>query len=109
MKQLLFVLVAAAALVVPAAASAHSLGNFTINHFARVEVSGHRLYVRYVLDLAEIPTFQARQEGVDARVYSERLARGIEVAVDGRRVPLTPVGHALAFPRGVGGLDTLRL
>ena len=49
-----------AALVLPAAAGAHPLGNFTINHFARVEVAGHRLYVRYVLDLAEIPTYQAR-------------------------------------------------
>ena len=43
----------------------HPLGNFTINRFSRVEVSGHRLYVRYVLDMAEIPTFQARQGGID--------------------------------------------
>jgi nickel/cobalt transporter (NicO) family protein len=55
-KKLLVVLVAATALLVPAAASAHPLGNFTINRFARVEVAGHRVYVRYVLDLAEIPT-----------------------------------------------------
>ena len=46
----------------PAAASAHPLGNFTINRFSRVEVSGHRLYVLYVLDLAEIPTFQAGRD-----------------------------------------------
>ena len=46
-------------LVVPAAvASAHPLGNFTINRFARVEVAGDRLYVRYVVDMAEIPTLQ---------------------------------------------------
>ncbi len=50
----------------PVAAQAHPLGNFTINRFARVEVAGHRLYVRYVLDMAEIPTYQARQQGVDA-------------------------------------------
>jgi nickel/cobalt exporter len=109
MKKLIVLASLAIALLAPVAAQAHPLGNFTINRFARVEVSGHRLYVRYVLDLAEIPTFQARQEGVDARVYSERLARGLQVSVDGRRGALVPVGHALAFPKGVGGLHTLRL
>ena len=109
MKKLVVLVVLAAALLAPVAAQAHPLGNFTINRFARVEVSGHRLYVRYVLDLAEIPTFQARQQGVDARVYSARLARGLHVTLDGRRVALVPVGHALAFPIGVGGLHTMRL
>ena len=77
MKRLLLVLAAAAALAVPAAAAAHPLGNFTINRFARVEVAGNQVFVRYVLDLAEIPTFEAQQRGVDARVYAARLARGI--------------------------------
>ena len=89
-KKLLVVLVAAAALLAPAAASAHPLGNFTINRFARVEVAGHRLYVRYVLDLAEIPTYQARQDGVDPAVYAQRIARGLHITVDGRAVALRP-------------------
>src|SRR6185295_7138786 len=100
MKRLAVLLVVAAALLAPAAASAHPLGNFTINRFARVEVAGHRLYVRYVLDLAEIPTYQARQDGVDPAVYTRRVARGLHITVDGRSVPLRPVAHALAFPRG---------
>src|SRR5581483_6009431 len=55
------------ALLAPLAAKAHPLGNFTINTFSRVQVSGDRVYVRYVLDLAEIPTFQAKQSGgIDA-------------------------------------------
>ena len=86
MKKLVLLVTVAAALAAAAAAQAHPLGNFTINRFARVEVSGHQLYVRYVLDLAEIPTFQARQQGVDAGVYAERLARGLHVSVGGRRV-----------------------
>ena len=109
MKRLLLVVVAAAALAVPASATAHPLGNFTINRFARVEVAGDRLFVRYVLDLAEIPTFEARQRGVDARVYAARLARGVRATLDGRRVVLVPLAHALAFPRGAGGLHTMRL
>ena len=108
MKKLIVVLVAAAAFAVPAAAQAHPLGNFTINRFARLEVSGHRLYVRYVLDMAEIPTYQARQQGIDPNVYARRLARGLHVRLGSRPARLVPVEHALAFPLGVGGLHTMR-
>jgi len=108
-KKLAVVLVAAAALLAPVAAQAHPLGNFTINRFARVEVAGHRLYVRYVLDMAEIPTYQARQQGVDPNVYARNLAAGLHVTLDGRQVRLVPVEHALGFPMGVGGLRTMRL
>src|SRR4051794_37038741 len=38
--------------------SAHPLGNFTINHYSRIELSAGRITLRYVLDMAEIPTFQ---------------------------------------------------
>jgi nickel/cobalt transporter (NicO) family protein len=108
-KRLVLVLVAAAALLVPVAAQAHPLGNFTINRFARVEVAGHRLYVRYVLDMAEIPTYQARQQGVNPNVYARRIARGLHVSLDGQPTTLVPVAHALAYPMGVGGLHTMRL
>jgi nickel/cobalt transporter (NicO) family protein len=105
-KRLLVVGVVFAALAAPAAASAHPLGNFTINRFSRVEVAGPRVYVRYVLDLAEIPTFQAGR--IDAPALAQRLARGAELAVDGQRIPLTPVEWALAHPDGAGGLKTTR-
>src|SRR4029450_14028329 len=77
-------------------ASPHPLGNFTINRFSRIEVSGQRLYVVYVLDLAEIPTFQAGR--VDARAYARRIAHGIELTVDGRRAELVAGATALAHP-----------
>jgi ABC-type nickel/cobalt efflux system permease component RcnA len=107
-KRLALLAALAAALAAPAAVSAHPLGNFTVNRFARVEVAGHRLYVRYVLDLAEIPTYQARQRGVDPGIYARRIARALHVSLDGRPVALHPVAHALAFPRGVAGLHTMR-
>ena len=69
MRRLALVAVVAAALVAPASALAHPLGNFTVNHFAAVEASGSSLYVRYVLDLAEIPTFQ---EGDRVRAEASR-------------------------------------
>ena len=55
-KRLVALIVAVVALALAATASAHPLGNFTINHYSRVQPSGDRIYVLYVLDMAEIPT-----------------------------------------------------
>jgi nickel/cobalt transporter (NicO) family protein len=107
MKRAVLVLAVLAALAAPVAASAHPLGNFTVNRFSRVEVAAHRAYVLYVLDLAEIPTYQTGR--IDARAYAKRLAAGARLELDGRRVPLTPVASALAHPKGAGGLHTTRL
>jgi len=108
-KQLLVLtcLVTLCCLAWTAAASAHPLGNFTINRFSRIEVSGHQLYVVYVLDMAEIPTFQAGH--IDARAYAKRIARGAELTVDGKTAPLVAGPTALAHPVGAGGLHTTRL
>jgi nickel/cobalt exporter len=105
-KRLLLLCGVVSALVLPAAASAHPLGNFTINRFSRVEVAGPRVYVHYVLDLAEIPTFQAGT--IDAPGLARRIARDAELTVAGRRAPLVPVESALAHPNGAGGLKTTR-
>ena len=93
-----FVLIVLAALAVAPAASAHPLGNFTINHFSRVEVAGHRIYVRYVVDMAEIPTLQ--------RV--PLTTTGLVLRVDGREAHLRVLRTALAHPRGAAGLHTTR-
>jgi nickel/cobalt transporter (NicO) family protein len=106
-KRLVLLIVALAALALPVAAAAHPLGNFTVNRFSRVEVAGPRVYVHYVLDLAEIPTFQAGK--VDARGYARRIARGVRLTVHGRRVQLVPVETSLATPPGAAGLKTTRL
>ncbi|MDX6409774.1 MAG: nickel/cobalt transporter (NicO) family protein [Gaiellaceae bacterium] len=107
MKRIALLGVALAALGLPIAASAHPLGNFTVNRFSRIEVVGPRIYVAYVLDLAEIPTFQAGK--IDAHAYARRIARGAQLAVNGRRARLIPVETVLAHPPGAGGLRTTRL
>lgn len=103
----------AALLVTPVTASAHPLGNFTINHYSRVQPSGDRIYVLYVLDMAEIPTFREREATRSPNVYAANTARAIarqlELSVDGDRLSLTPVEHAVALAPGVAGLKTLRL
>ena len=107
MKRLTLVAVAVAALAWPALAAAHPLGNFTINRFSRIEVPGPRLYVRYVLDMAEIPTYQAGR--IDLRAYAQRIAENARLTVAGHAVKLVPLRSALAHPRGAAGLRTTRL
>ena len=107
----LFVLAAAFGLLafaVPGQASAHPLGNFTVNRYAGIEVAGNQVYVRYALDLAEIPTYQLGGE-VRASGYPVKLARKLVLTLDGARVPLRVVGSRTLARPGAGGLETLRL
>ena len=114
-KLLLAVLSLAAALAFVASAAAHPLGNFTVNRYSRIEPSGAKLYVLYVLDMAEIPTFQAKSavESKGDAAYGAELSRSIsrhiDVTVGGRPVALTAAEHVLAFPPGQAGLRTTRL
>jgi nickel/cobalt exporter len=95
------------ALTLPGAAAAHPLGNFTVNRYSGIEVAGNRVYVHYVLDLAEIPTFQ-EGDRVRAPGFAERMARGLDLQIDGRRAPLRALEHEFHFRPGAGGLKTLR-
>jgi nickel/cobalt transporter (NicO) family protein len=97
-----------AVLVMPAVAGAHPLGNFTVNHYAGIEVAGSEVYVRYALDVAEIPTYQLGAE-LRSPGYPASLARELELTIDGRRVPLRVVEHRAVSRPGAGGLETLRL
>ncbi|HJS49582.1 MAG TPA: sulfite exporter TauE/SafE family protein [Gaiellaceae bacterium] len=102
------VLGAVVVLMAPATASAHPLGNFTVNRYAGIEIAGNEVYVRYALDLAEIPTYQlgatVRQPG-----YAARLSRQLVLTLDGRRAALRVVDERLTSRPGAGGLETLRL
>jgi len=100
-------LAASAALARPEGASAHPLGNFTVNHYAEIELAGNRVFVRYVLDLAEIPSFQSGDE-VRAPGYAATLARALDLRLDGVRTALVPVTHRVSARKGAGGLETIR-
>jgi len=93
-----FLAVAVGVLAIAPAAAAHPLGNFTINHFSRIEVADHRIYVRYVVDMAEIPTLQK------VPVRADRLI----LRVDGHRERLRVLRTVIAHPRGAAGLHTTR-
>jgi nickel/cobalt exporter len=114
-KRLLAFAALAAGALAPAVAQAHPLGNFTINRYSRLQLSGDRVYVLYVLDMAEIPTFQARPqvsaEGPAgyASHTATRLLRHLSLTIGGRPVALRELRHALAFPPGQAQLRTTRL
>jgi nickel/cobalt transporter (NicO) family protein len=98
-----------AALAAPA--GAHPLGNFSINHVAEVSVSADRVDVRYLLDQAEIPTFQERGVARAERVRRKQaeVLRRLHVEADGRALTLTPAGAPrLELRAGAGGLRTTR-
>jgi ABC-type nickel/cobalt efflux system permease component RcnA len=111
MKRTLLLAVTALALGAPTA-SAHPLGNFSINHLSEVSISSDRVDVHYILDQAEIPTFQERglgKERVLERKQAE-IARGLRLGVDGRIVALRiRPGARIAFPQGQGGLRLTRI
>jgi nickel/cobalt exporter len=97
-------------------AVAHPLGNFTINHLARIRMSAAELRVRYVLDIAEIPTFQimhATGEWTPARMHdwangeSATVAGGLAIAVNGIVLPLHLEGVTARTRPGAGGLPIL--
>ena len=110
MKKLLAAALAAVAvlLAVPATVNAHPLGNFTVNRYAGIEIAGNEIYVRYALDLAEIPTYQLGTE-IRKPGYATRLARKLELELAGRPVPLHVVEQRVSLRPGAGGLKTLRL
>ncbi len=104
-------------------AAAHPLGNFTINHYDRIEVADTGISVYRVLDMAEIPTFQERQKidtngdgNVDdaeseawATAKVDELASNMSLVVNGRPSQLSDVSHNVTYPPGQGGLLLLRL
>jgi hypothetical protein len=102
-------------------ANAHPLGNFSISHYAGIEIHADAIQVRYLIDMAEIPTFQATQDGGlvtrlgDPSVApwvartADTLGRGLRLEVAGRRLPLTAGATEIVFPPGAGDLPTLKV
>src|ERR1051325_5781663 len=104
-------------------ALAHPLGNFTINHFTRIEVGNDRVNLHSVIDMAEIPAFQELQKidtDGDGKASTEELdaylnhasvqwANSMLLTVDDVHIPLRLVAKHAGLPRGAGGLETLRV
>ncbi|NMO51767.1 High-affinity nickel-transporter [Actinoplanes sp. TBRC 11911] len=125
MRRLLFVTAAViGVLMIPAApASAHPLGNFSVNQYAGLTLSPSRIDVLAIADIAEIPTLQEKPS-VDtsrdgalspaelsafASAECARFAAGLTLSVSGERLSWTVTQPSFAVVPGAGGLSTSRL
>jgi nickel/cobalt transporter (NicO) family protein len=105
------------------AAFAHPLGNFTINHYAGLQVSGDSIAIDYVLDMAEIPAFQeitsfdangnGQADSSESNGYHAAkcasLQPDLKLLLNDQAATLTLESSSVEFPAGAGGLPTLRL
>lgn len=99
------------------------MGNFSISHYARLVPQEGHIAVRYVLDMAEIPTVSERSvmdtdgDGVlsdaERTAYAasqgEKLRAGLSLRAEGQSVSLRLESASAAFRPGAGGLETLRI
>ena len=108
------------ALVQPRPTSAHPLGNFTINLYSRLTVDAAGVAVWYVVDMAEIPTYQALAEvggaplapATEAEYLAGQAAllqSGLQLRVDNAPQPLLLLDKTLLLSEGQGGLSVMRL
>ncbi len=94
---------------------AHPLGNFTINHYTAIDARPDGLGIAYVLDMAEIPTFQEigrLDEAAMRRHVTARLTdwdQSLHLSADGVPIPLTLREARAACLPGAGGLPILRI
>jgi nickel/cobalt transporter (NicO) family protein len=108
----------------PVAASAHPLGNFTVNLYSGLSIGSGEVHVEYVVDMAEDPTYQARSEidtNRDGRSTSAELASwaarrapvlasGVSLTVDRRPLALAVTCSSATFrPGQTKETPTLRL
>ena len=109
--------------LIPREAQAHPLGNFTINHYSRLEFAEETARITYVLDFAEIPTLQQKARldangdgelsGKESNAYLDAempsLVEGIRLRAGHEVLPLEVLDRSAEYRSGQGGLPTLRV
>lgn len=100
--------------------AAHPLGNFSVNQYSALRIGNGEVEVRYIVDLAEIPTFQEMQEtglvpmaGDNSADYLlrkvESLGAKLRLSINGRTIVLRAAEREILFPEGAGGLPTMKI
>ncbi len=121
----LLVLFALASFVIarPMSASAHPLGNFTINTASHIDLYADAIRITYTVDMAEIPAFQEKgridingdgslsPSEIDAYLATEApsLASALSLKAGSRIVEMRLLDTSLVLLPGDGGLETLRI
>src|SRR5437868_3695982 len=99
---------------------AHPMGNFSVNHYSGITLTRAQIELLYIIDMAEIPTFQELQAAglkADPRdphistyltAKADEFWRGITLKLDGRPLELECAERQVIFPPGAGGLPTMK-
>jgi nickel/cobalt exporter len=113
--------IAAFALILfPLPSLAHPMGNFSVSHYAGIRVEPGYIELRYLIDMAEIPTFQemqqnnfeARADDQRARIYLSKRAEifkeGLRITLNGQPLVLQIASQDILFFPGAGNLPTMK-
>jgi nickel/cobalt exporter len=100
---------------------AHPMGNFSVNHYSKITIGRDAIDIRYLIDMAEIPTFQEMKQwdmtpaagNPGASRYLDMqeqvLKGGLALEFDGRSVALDSISRQMTFADGAGGLPTMKI
>ena len=100
---------------------AHPMGNFSVNHYAKFAPAARGVEVLYVLDLAEIPTFELLQKwnltATSPRNEIERQAaaqarewiQNLSISANGRAIAPQLHSTKVTTSDGAGGMQVMRV
>ena len=91
------------------------MGNFSINHHSTLTVTQPAIHIDYVLDFAEIPTFQMFP-GLKSEIPRDQLQRlaaqwigQLQLQATDAPLPLELKDASFQVTPGAGGLPTVRV
>ena len=108
-------------LLFPAGTPAHPMGNFSINHYSGIRIEEGFIELRYLIDRAEIPTFQELQQNnivaqaSDPRVraylaaQAESFLKNLLLTLNSKPLPLEIASQEILFTPGAGQLPTMKI
>jgi nickel/cobalt exporter len=120
-RSVLAAIAALGVILFPLPSAAHPMGNFSISHYAGIRVEPGYIELRYLIDMAEIPTFQEMQqnnivaEADDQRVrpylsrQAELFKEGLLITLNGQPLCLQIASQDILFSPGAGNLPTMKL
>ncbi len=104
-------------------AAAHPLGNFSINQYSRLEVEKSQIKIRQILDIAEIPTFQLKNEidtdkngefsEAELNIYTEKITpqfvANLSLSVNDQPLELSTESQSASIKISEGNLPTIKI
>jgi high-affinity nickel-transport protein len=116
-----FILALVWAILNSASSFAHPMGNFSVNHYSKITIGQQSIEILYLVDMAEIPTYQeirefeiiAKPDDPSTVRYLDRqepiLRAGLVLESDGRPVHFETISRRVMFAEGAGGLPTMKI